>query len=75
MINFYQFWDQLNDKPSEDGNPSSSYELKPLTPEDMCQTSEEDGVKEFLRIHKGKNPCALGKPMTDKDLKKFYGQG
>ena len=74
MINFYQFWDQLNPN-DEDGTPKqSTYELKPLTPEDMCQTSQEDGVKEFLRLHKGKNPCALGKPMTDEELEKFYGQ-
>lgn len=87
MMNFYQFWDKLNGKPYEDGVPqpvqynledygssSNSYELKPLQPEDMSQASAEDVAAEYLRIHKGKNPCGLGKQMSDDDLKKFYGQ-
>lgn len=56
-------------------NAEKSYGLTPLQPEDMAQASAEDVAAEYLRIHKGKNPCGIGKQMSDEDLKKFYGQG
>lgn len=86
MMNFYQFYDKLNGKPYEDGVPApvpyelrnitddvdtSSYELKPLTPEDMA-SSERQSPEEYAQLHKGKK-MGLGKPMTDEELNKFYG--
>ena len=86
MMNFYQFWDKLNGKPYEDGVPApvsydipqigteSSYDLKPLTPDDMSQASAEEVAANYVKLHKGKNPCSLGKQMSDEDLRRFYGQ-
>ena len=56
------------------GQENRSYELKPLTADDMSQASAEEVADNYIKLHKGKNPCALGKPMTDEELNKFYGQ-
>lgn len=52
----------------------SSYELRPLAHEDMCRYAADDVAAHYHQLHKGKNPCRLGKPMTDGEFKKFLGQ-
>ena len=87
MDNFYQFWNKLNGEPYTDGVPppveykiqpmetgDSSYELKPLTDEDMARYSDEDVAAEMERKKAaGFNPCKLGPPMSDEEFHKFYG--
>lgn len=87
MMNFCQFWNKLNGEPYTDGVPApvqydigtlsgdfSSHELRPLQPEDMSQASAEEVAANYVKLHNGKNPCRLGREMTDEELKKFYGQ-
>ncbi len=73
----YNFGDYENmiTNASQVNTADKSYGLTPLQPEDMARASADDVAAEYLRIHKGKNPLGLGKPMSDEDLKKFYGQG
>lgn len=72
----YNFNDYLkgisNSTPANSGQ-SSTYELKPLQPEDMAQASADDVAANYLKLHQGKNPCGLGKQMTDDELRDFYG--
>ncbi len=56
------------------GPETNSYELKPLTADDMSQASAEEVAANYVKLHKGKNPLSLGKQMTDEELSKFYGQ-
>jgi hypothetical protein len=84
MDSFYKFWDKVNGKMYETVPPPVKYdmqkypygdggaELKPLTWDDMASHSRKD-VEEWLMKY-GTNTTKLGPPMTDAELKKFYGQ-
>ena len=63
----------ISTNPINNSENSGGYDLRPLTPEDMSSASAEDVARDYARIHKGKNPTRLGKPMTDEELAKFYG--
>ena len=89
MDNFCQFWNKVdgepykNDKqphsshelrPITEPSDTSSYELKPLTDEDMARYSDEDVAAEMEKKKAaGFNPCKLGPPMSDEEFHKFYG--
>lgn len=87
MDTFCQFWNRINGEPYTDGVPPpvqyelqtmdlnvGGAELQSLSQEDMGQAAAEDVVKHYMKMHKGKNPARLGKPMSDEELKKFFGQ-
>lgn len=57
---------------SVNGTEDGTYELRPLTVDDMARYSAEDTV-EYYKKH-GKNSTKLGNQMTDDELKKHYGQ-
>ena len=53
---------------------NQSYELKPLSPEDMATTSAEDIAADMEKKKAlGINPTKLGKPMSDEEFQKFHG--
>lgn len=54
--------------------PVGGHELRPLTHEDMCQASEKDVADAYVRLHKGRSPSKLGRPMTDAEFRAFFGQ-
>lgn len=56
------------------GTTNGSHELRPLADEDMGTYAADDVVAHYVALHKGKNPLRLGDPMSDEELKKFYGQ-
>lgn len=55
----------------EDG---AGHELRPLDHEDMGRYGTDDVVDYYIKKHGKKNPLRLGEPMSDDQLRKFYGQ-
>lgn len=47
--------------------------LRPMTIEDMARASTKDVVDGYRKLHGGKSPTQLGKPMSDEELRKHYG--
>lgn len=69
MQNFYQLRN-LIDPEAE----NQSYELKPLTDEDMHITSAEEIQADMERKKAlGINPTKLGNTMSDEEFQKFHG--
>ena len=68
-MDFYQLRN-LIDPEAED----QTYELKPLSDEDMATTSAEE-IQADMEKKKalGINPTKLGKPMSDEEFQKFHG--
>lgn len=71
----YDFLDYMN-AISPNGTPlngseDGSWELTPLSKEDMSTVAEKD-VLDWQKKY-GINTTKLGKPMTDDELKRFYG--
>lgn len=74
MESFFKFWDRIQSDKNQDTTTNfdtSGYELKPLTPEDMSQASEDD-VNAWRAKH-GKNTTKLGDNMTDAEFQRFHG--
>lgn len=73
----YDFLDYVkgitpSNTPMNNVEGKSSYDLIPLDLDDMAP-SVRQSPEEYAQLHKGKK-MGLGEPMTDDDLKKFYGQ-
>lgn len=82
-MNFHAFWDKINGKMYENVPPpvkydlanymnlSNSYELRPITWDDQASYARDD-VDDWYKNY-GRNITQLGKPMTDEEFKKHYG--
>lgn len=69
--NFAKYMDTVSDSPLNGCEDDSTYELKPLTPEDTARYAAKD-VEEW-RAKYGTNTTKLGPQMTDAELKRHYG--
>jgi hypothetical protein len=61
----------LTSGPLNGSEENSSYELRPLSQEDMASYARPD-VEEWYAKY-GQNTTRLGKEMTDAEFKRFYG--
>lgn len=68
----YNFVDYTSSYGVINGPENGSYELKPLSDNDMARTDREDVEKWYLQH--GKNTTRLGPEMTDRQFKDFMGQ-
>jgi hypothetical protein len=64
----------LTGSPINGTEGGASHELRPLSHEDMCRYGADDVADHYTRMHAGRNPSGLGKPLTDEEFKKFLGQ-
>jgi len=72
-MDFYQLRNLIEPDPEAEAE-GGSYELKPLSDEDMATTSAEDIQADMERKKaQGFNPTKLGKPMSDEEFQKFHG--
>lgn len=72
--NLASYTQAITTSPLNNVEGKSTYELRPITHEDMGSASAEDVVNNYRLMHGGKNPCRLGDPMSDEEFKRFYGQ-
>lgn len=74
----YAFNDYVKDmtKTPVNGTENGTWDLMPLTQDDMKQAASDDVADHIEQLRKsGHNPTRLGKPMTDEEFAKFYGKG
>ncbi len=53
---------------------SDNSQFKPITDDEIARYGGQDVMLGYISHHNGNNPLRLGKPMTDFEFPKFYGQ-
>lgn len=64
---------QITSSPLNNVEGSGGYQLRPIADEDQARYAADDVVSYYGMWHGGKNPLALGGPMSDEEFKRHYG--